>query len=125
MEGGTGKVACWRLRLFECEFDVVHRLGIRNQAPDALSLLETFGTDDSVLEDKVPVLLCESASPMITTFFSCFVRDGINNLEESITEVLSVEQQEDNNRVPFREEVVKAQSTDRLCRQMALTVGHP
>lgn len=34
-----GKCACWRLCLFESEFDVVHIAGIKYQAADALSLL--------------------------------------------------------------------------------------
>lgn len=41
----TGKLARWRLRLSEFEFDVVQRTSIRDQAADTLLRLETGGTD--------------------------------------------------------------------------------
>lgn len=39
--------------------------------------------------------------------------------------MLAVEHRDDNDSVPSTEQFVKAQSTARVCRQAALTVGHP
>lgn len=50
----TNKLAHWRLRLSGFEFDVVHRDGIENQAPDALSRLETGWTDTTELDNDLP-----------------------------------------------------------------------
>jgi len=45
----TARLTRWRLRLMEFEFEVVHRKGIKHQAADALSRLETSGFRTSYL----------------------------------------------------------------------------
>lgn len=51
----TGKLARWRLRVQEFEYDTLHRPGIIHRAPDALSRLPTNGHDTNPLNDEVPV----------------------------------------------------------------------
>ena len=57
MADATGKLARWRLRLAELEFDVVHHAGFINKAADALCRLETDGEDTTPLNDDMPVFL--------------------------------------------------------------------
>lgn len=59
MANATIKLAQWRLHLFELDFDVVHRAGIKHQAADTLPLPLTNKIDQSLLRDKLPVLLME------------------------------------------------------------------
>lgn len=57
MTDATGELARWRLRLFEFEFDAVHRTGVKYKAADALSLFETVGGDTKRLENNFPVMI--------------------------------------------------------------------
>ena len=56
LTNAKGKLAHWRLRLQEMDFETVHRPGINKKAANALSRLLTDGEDTSPLEDDVPVL---------------------------------------------------------------------
>lgn len=53
----SGELTNWRLCLSELEFDVVQRVGIITQTADALSQLETGGTDTIELDDDLPEML--------------------------------------------------------------------
>ena len=57
LANASGRLARWRLRLQEFDFEVVHRAGSVHMAPDAMSRLPTDGADDSELNDDVPVLV--------------------------------------------------------------------
>lgn len=52
----AGKLTWWRLRLLESEFDIVHCAGIKHQAADSPSTLQTKGAVYTKLEEEVPVL---------------------------------------------------------------------
>ena len=49
-----GRLARWRLRLAEYDFDINYRPGIKNQVPNALSRVSTKGLDNSPFEDGIP-----------------------------------------------------------------------
>lgn len=52
----SGKLTTWRLRLREFDSEVVHRAGIKYQALDALSRLETEESDNTKLNENLPAL---------------------------------------------------------------------
>lgn len=56
----TGRLAHWHVLLSEFVFVVVHRKGIKQQAIDALSLLQMNGTDTEPIEDYLPVALIDT-----------------------------------------------------------------
>lgn len=57
MADATGKLERWRLRLSEMQFDVYHGYGIKNQAVDSLSRLQTTNMESIKIEDDIPVFL--------------------------------------------------------------------
>lgn len=54
MADATHKLARWRLRLEEMDVEVVHRVGIKHQATDALPRFETEVEDRLPLGDDLP-----------------------------------------------------------------------
>jgi len=55
---GSGKprLARWRLRLSELEFDVAYKPGMTHYMADTISRLESGGSDETAFDDAVPVL---------------------------------------------------------------------
>lgn len=51
-----GKLARWRPRLQESDFDVMYRPGILNRAVDALWRLDSDATEPAELNDEIPTL---------------------------------------------------------------------
>lgn len=51
-----GRLARWRLRLFEFDFDVIYRASVKHEAADTLPRLQTAGEEDTPLKDKLPLL---------------------------------------------------------------------
>lgn len=49
----TRKLARWRVRLSEMEFDVFHSAGTKHQATDALSRFPTTGEDGNLIDDAL------------------------------------------------------------------------
>lgn len=45
------------LRLMNCEFEIVHRAGIKSQAANALLRLNTVGTDDQNIDNFIPIMV--------------------------------------------------------------------
>ncbi len=54
-----GRLAKWRLRLAEFDFEVVYRPGVKHSAPDAFSRVETTNGDRGTLEDEMPCFVTE------------------------------------------------------------------
>lgn len=52
-------LASWWLRLFEIDFDIAPRAGIKKQAVDALSKLKTSGEDDNGMKGDIPVAIID------------------------------------------------------------------
>lgn len=53
---GTGKLAQWRLRLMELDFEAIHRVIAKHQAANALSRLPKNRTGNKDIEDEIRVL---------------------------------------------------------------------
>lgn len=49
----AGRLARWRLRLWEFDFKVVHHAGIKHQTTDIASILKTGGGDTKTPEDEI------------------------------------------------------------------------
>lgn len=47
-------LARWRLRFSEFHFDIIHRAGIKYQASDALSKIQSGGEDYTDINDDIP-----------------------------------------------------------------------
>lgn len=56
MSDDYGKLAWWKIRLSEFEFEIVHRAGIKNKAADGISRRPTGGIDKKKRDEKIPVL---------------------------------------------------------------------
>lgn len=56
MADATGKLARCRRHMAEINFDVVPRADVKNQAPDALSRLETDGDRNRPLDDDLRLM---------------------------------------------------------------------
>ena len=113
-EEATGKLARWRLRLQEFEFDVIHVPGKKNQVADALSRLNSQGGDKSGIPVDVDV-------PVFS------IEDDINPLVESADEI-GLESDADLKDVDVvepitEEELIEAQKADKECQQFANSVG--
>lgn len=53
----TEKLACWRLRLLEFDFDIVHRRGVKHQVIDAVFRILITSADNTELEEEIPVMM--------------------------------------------------------------------
>lgn len=53
----TGMLACWLLRSFEYEFELVHRDGMKRQSYQALSGLFTANVGKDELVDEIAVVV--------------------------------------------------------------------
>lgn len=48
------RLARWRFRLSEFDFELVHRAGIKHQVADAISPVRTLGEHQTELDDQIP-----------------------------------------------------------------------
>lgn len=60
----SGKLARWRLRLSNWEFDVINQPGVKHQAADALLPIGIQGLEDSAIFENVPFLSIEYSLPV-------------------------------------------------------------
>jgi len=52
---GNPRLARWRLRRSELEFDVAYKLGMTHYMADSISRVESGGSDETAFDDAVPV----------------------------------------------------------------------
>lgn len=64
----------------EFEFDKVHRIGIKHQAPYVVSKLQTLGTNMTKMDDEVPVL--EITTKTVSSDETKRVQEGSESYEE-------------------------------------------
>lgn len=57
LDDATGTLARWRPRLMKFDFEIIHRAGIKNQAANALSRLPMNGSDCTLLEDNISIMV--------------------------------------------------------------------
>lgn len=120
-----GTLAHWRLRLSELEFGVVHRAGTIHQAAEALSQLATDNEDNTPFMDDVPVLLVSDSPNGPPDGYLCMDYDCVPAITPCLTEVMTIVDSETTAIPPTTGEFLAAQSSDRLCEQLAKTVGTP
>ncbi len=54
-----GRLAKWRLRLAEFDFEVVYRLGVKQSVPDSFYRVEITNGDRGILEDEIPCFVTQ------------------------------------------------------------------
>ncbi len=119
MSEAKGKLARWRLRLQEMDFEVVHRPGIVHRAADALSRLLTEGEDESPLDDEVPVLV---VSPQSATRADTLILCD----DEAEIEDLRKRPETNTEDEPIRRDAfLTAQHNDGECQFFASTANKP
>jgi len=52
---GNPRLARWRLRLSELEFDVAYKPGMTHYMADSISRLESGASDETAFDDAIPV----------------------------------------------------------------------
>jgi len=118
LSDASGKLQRWRLRLLEFEFDVVHRPGIKHQAADALSRLNTQGEDEEPLEDEVPTLLIATEAVEADEHEVCVIFPAEDDELPGLPEVLPVVTDPATIKPISVEELIAAQSKDEYCRKL-------
>lgn len=58
----TGRLARWSWRLSKLDFDVIHRVSVKNHAADSFSRSQTTGVDGKPLENDLPFLNIDAIS---------------------------------------------------------------
>lgn len=59
----SNRLARWRLRLLEFDFEIRYRKGSENQVADCISRLPTFGHTDTPPDLDIPCLVVECDEP--------------------------------------------------------------
>ncbi|CAN8061912.1 unnamed protein product [Agarophyton chilense] len=120
MTDASSRLARWRLKLSECDYEITYGPGINHQAADALSQVITEGTDDTQLDDLIP---------------TPFKDDGPQNYTESDDlmvppnsappQVNAIDPEEEVLLLITIEELLQAQVEDEYCKETAKLVGAP
>lgn len=129
----SGKFTRWKLHSSELYFDIVHRLGINQQAADVLSRLNKIKNDASPLDDDLPVFT--SAGQFDKEIKVSRTEDDLSSNYKGfnersalfIPEVVkrSRRQAADLEKVPSIAEFRYAQKDDKECCQAADAAGMP
>lgn len=126
-----GKLSRWLLRLSEFDFGILHSAGVKQQAADALSRLETIGIENALLDDDLPVFLISTQDGN-----GCFDDDqDEDNIDEidycmenffpSFPEMFAVSENEtiSSSTIASVREFLQAQKQGRECYQAVALVG--
>ena len=143
----SGRLARWRLRLLPFHYDVVHKAGLKHQAPDALSRLPTAGMDNSPIDDDLPDWQPESTADALAvadnpTTTLMLVGDSDPNGEPELDDDFPDDPERSDDTAleshaslltdsakldePITvEELAQEQKADRYCQSIAELVGKP
>ena len=113
-----GRLARWRLRLSEYDFVVEHRAGIKHQAADALSRLETTGLDTSTLRDEIPCYVVDE-----DVQGDVLSPGGATPLYPGNPDVMTLVQEEAEILPVTQDDLIREQKTDPYCKAMMGEVG--
>ena len=104
----------------------MHRAGIKHQAPDALSRLDTDAFDAQPLQDDLPVFSIDVTQPLEDPDLYPTADPPRDQLDVIETTVLAITPVKDiDKRAISIEELLAAQKQDRSCQRYAHTVGCP
>lgn len=69
IETPSRRLSQWNLRLQEFDYDVIYRPCIKHLSPNGLSRLDTYGHDESELDDYIPAItLTKAEEKTLETF---------------------------------------------------------
>lgn len=114
--GSFGRLARWRYRLSEYEFDVFQQAGIKDQATDALFCLQTTVEGHTPLEDDLSILAIDVTE----------IEEDIRIIDTNCGEVLPLSDKLPlkDSATPSEEETIFGEADDIYCRVSATQVGH-
>lgn len=73
--GRVRRLARWRLRLFEFDFDGVQQTGVRHQSTDALFQLPTDRTGETPVDDDLSVMVISTINNKVNKDSSHMLED--------------------------------------------------
>ena len=131
----SGRLARWRLRLSEFDFEVVHRPGVKHQAADALSRMQTNGEDASRMDDEIPCFLAEHHRDTEAIETVATVICGNETLPERVIDwpkpskriamegVMAIVEEDKNVEAISVEEFLQEQARDPYCQERMEKLG--